>query len=346
MRPNSKCHFVGKLKIQVLYGSAEIYGYTSTPDEKKPLEVYSPKIHSFVPIQSISSSETSHYNLSKVTDQLTKFGVDLDIPCSLKEILEQCTEGWTILLLQNLEKTLTQFLDKYSQTRLFPKVEKNNSMYYWQEVSKAELVLQANLYLNERGDEISMPPVWKNVSMDFIKTDLTTVSKSRYIVFGGKGVGKSTALRHMINRTLPFVQSKKIVLLDLDPGQAECTPPGSVSLVVIKKPLLGPNFTHLLTPYHEISLGQVNVGECVSFYLSAVAKLVEVLNKDERLKGLSVVVNTMGFCRSIGEDIACTIIKLIQPTDVVQIVDSSGKNNFQCQLGCNYVNKKVRDFLK
>ena len=49
------------------------------------------------------------------------------------------------------------------------------------------------------------------------------------MVAGGKGVGKSTFLRFLVNRVLAEVGAP-VLVVDLDPGQAEFTVPG-LSLV-------------------------------------------------------------------------------------------------------------------
>ena len=68
----------------------------------------------------------------------------------------------------------------------------------------------------------------------------------RTVICGGKGVGKSTFLRFLVNRTLPVF--REVLCLDFDPGQPEFNLPGNVSAVLIKQPLLGPNFTHIIEP--------------------------------------------------------------------------------------------------
>lgn len=47
----------------------------------------------------------------------------------------------------------------------------------------------------------------------------------RLLVAGGKGVGKSTFLRFLVNRVLAEVGAP-VLVVDLDPGQAEFTVPG------------------------------------------------------------------------------------------------------------------------
>lgn len=75
---------------------------------------------------------------------------------------------------------------------------------------------------------------------------LCVEESARTVVCGGKGVGKSTFVRFLVNRSLPVFG--EVLCLDFDPGQPEFTIPGCVSAVVVKHPLLGPSFTHLTTP--------------------------------------------------------------------------------------------------
>jgi polynucleotide 5'-hydroxyl-kinase GRC3/NOL9 len=70
---------------------------------------------------------------------------------------------------------------------------------------------------------------------------------------GGKSVGKSTLLRVLVNTLLDNQRSansnnKGILVIDLDPGQAEFTAPGVMSAVLVKSPLLGPGYTQHLSP--------------------------------------------------------------------------------------------------
>lgn len=73
------------------------------------------------------------------------------------------------------------------------------------------------------------------------KTFLFTV-----VLCGGVNVGKSTLLRYLVNRSLE--KWSEILVLDFDPGQSEFTVMGCLSAILIKNPLLGPNFSHLIKP--------------------------------------------------------------------------------------------------
>jgi len=53
-------------------------------------------------------------------------------------------------------------------------------------------------------------------------------------------------MRYFINKCLK--KWNRILVLDFDIGQSEFFIPGCISAFVIDKPLLGPNYTHLMQP--------------------------------------------------------------------------------------------------
>ncbi|KAG9568634.1 hypothetical protein KCU71_g467, partial [Aureobasidium melanogenum] len=74
-----------------------------------------------------------------------------------------------------------------------------------------------------------------------------THPSSVIMVSGPKGSGKSTICKWIINTFLTASKatcSTSCFWLDLDPGQPEFSGPGQMSLVQVRKPMLGPNYTH------------------------------------------------------------------------------------------------------
>ncbi|THY11941.1 hypothetical protein D6D00_10542 [Aureobasidium pullulans] len=74
-----------------------------------------------------------------------------------------------------------------------------------------------------------------------------THPSSVIMVSGPKGSGKSTICKWLINTFLTASKasaSTSCFWLDLDPGQPEYSAPGQMSLVQIRSPVLGPNYTH------------------------------------------------------------------------------------------------------
>ncbi|XP_058794759.1 polynucleotide 5'-hydroxyl-kinase NOL9 isoform X2 [Phymastichus coffea] len=332
--PGAQFSFLGKLKIRVLYGAIELYGSLfNSQNTLKPLEVYSPKGYSSI---SISTSNTNGmHDKEALWDCLTSEGVDRSLKTKLHDSIQECKDGWTVLLLENFENTLTNFLNSYSSFKLFPKIE--NMRYSWCDPKRAEYILQAYFQCTCSADEISIGPQWnQNVTKQLLKQWQLTKSMSTVIV-GGKGVGKSTTARYLINNLLRY--SEKVVLLDLDIGQTEMTPPGCMSLNVVEEHLLGPNFTHLKMPYSQYYLEDVTVTNCMTRYIECAKKLVECLKSTKDLQQYPIVVNTMGFCKGIGLDICIFLIKLIQPSNVVQIMSRRPKNNFEFSLFKQTINE-------
>lgn len=336
--PEAQFSFLGKLKICVLYGAVELYGCLyNSQNTQKPVEVYSPRGYSSISI-SASSSDGIH-NKEALWDCLTAEGVDRSLKTKLHDIIQKCTDGWVVLLLECFENTLTNFLNSYSSFKLFPKID--NMRYSWCDPKRAECILQAYFQFNSSAaaGEISICPQWnENVTKQLLEQWQLTKSMITMII-GGKGVGKSTTARYLINNLLRH--SEKVVLLDFDIGQAEMTPPGSVSLNIIDSPLLGPNFTHLKMPHYQLYLEDVNVTNCMTRYIECAKKLIECLKGNKNLSQYPVVVNTMGFCKGIGLDICIFLIKLIQPNNIVQIMSKRPKNNFEFALLKQTINDYV-----
>ena len=109
---------------------------------------------------------------------------------------------------------------------------------------------------------------WENAVRYAKYQESVSGQKAKIVGTGGKGVGKSTMLKYITNR---LVQGGPVLWIDLDPGQAEFTLPGCLSCTVLKKSIIGPNFTHLASEGENvlnIYLGSVNVSDVLSRYKS------------------------------------------------------------------------------
>ncbi|XP_063991001.1 polynucleotide 5'-hydroxyl-kinase NOL9 [Diachasmimorpha longicaudata] len=321
--PQSRFSFQGKLKLQVLYGAVKAYGAVlDRTHTDPPVEVYSSRGASLVSIE--SSLQENPGTIPDVWAALSKDNIDQNITNDLQRDVNNLEAGWAVVKLQRLENNLTNFLSNYSSHRLFPKLE-DLCKYSWVDPKRAELVLQAKIH---------SASTWKQ-TIRFHRTDavLQGIFKNsepspdmRIVLTGGKNVGKSTTGRYFINKLLESFEA--VAFVDLDIGQAEFTPPGCISLNIVRCPLLGPNFTHLQSPCHQLYVGGVDAAKNFTNYIEGVRQLTEFLDGCEEIKGLPVLVNTMGFCRGLGWDIMCCVIKRLRPTHVVQINSRNRKNNY------------------
>ncbi|XP_011502161.1 PREDICTED: polynucleotide 5'-hydroxyl-kinase NOL9 [Ceratosolen solmsi marchali] len=334
LSPSAKFSFLGKLKLQVLYGAVQLYGAIfSSQNTMKPVEIYSPRGYSSIDISIFDLDKT--YDKEALWDALTIEGVDRSLFTTLHSAINACKRGWSVILLQNLTNTLTNFLNKFYKFKLFPKVE--NMWYSWNDPRRAEYVLQANFQCDNSQKEISICPQWNTTITEQLVNQWNSTKAFCTIIVGGKSVGKSTTVRYLINNLLRH--SKKVILLDLDPGQTEMTPAASVSLNVLDEPLLGPNFTHVKKPFYQLYIEDISVENSISRYIICIKKMLRHLKNNKDLSQYPVVVNTMGFCKGIGLDICIILIKLIEPTNVIQIQSSRTINNFKFSLTKQIINK-------
>lgn len=146
------------------------------------------------------------------------------------------------------------------------------------------------------------------------------VAAPRIVVCGRQNSGKSSLLRLFVNSFLNLC--REVLYLDCDPGQCEFTPPATVSLTRVTRPLMGPPFTHVRTPEKAYFLGHVSPASQPDAYCEAVRALIEYARKVEPRTPLFV--NTMGWISGLGLSLLIDVIRWSRPTDVVQLLAGEG----------------------
>ncbi|GAA5826859.1 hypothetical protein JCM11251_002922 [Rhodosporidiobolus azoricus] len=103
----------------------------------------------------------------------------------------------------------------------------------------------------------------------------TTHDAGRFValVEGPKRVGKSIMARMLTNALLDRYEA--VAYLDTDLGQPEFTPPGFLSLHILRHPAFGPSFTHLAIPLSAQYLGSTSPVSDPASYISAAQALLE-----------------------------------------------------------------------
>ncbi|KAF4522796.1 hypothetical protein B566_EDAN014840, partial [Ephemera danica] len=197
------------------------------------------------------------------------------------------------------------------------------------------LVIDTQPYDTKR---IQQGPEWER-----LLDDMTHACKqhcnSRMVLCGGKGVGKSTLLRVLVNSLLQSRQedpkvsseSKGVVVVDFDPGQSEFTAPGILSVVFVKTPLLGPGYTHKQAPDKMVYLGQVDVSRCAEDYRQAVTDLIWFCKKNHST--VPWVINTMGFTTGLGVVLMEHILEVLETeTCILEIRSRNLSRNYPLDL--------------
>ncbi len=118
-----------------------------------------------------------------------------------------------------------------------------------------------------------------------------------------------------------------------------------VALNVIEQPVFGPPFTHPTLPHQAHYIGAHNPRSSPSHYLRAIQALVEVYRLDLQFATsfidiedngddariadrIPLVINTMGWTKGLGADLARQIEELVQPSDIFSF-ESSPSNGVE-----------------
>ncbi|KAI9749910.1 MAG: histone H2A, partial [Chaenotheca gracillima] len=180
---------------------------------------------------------------------------------------------------------------------------------------------------------LELPTPWKTTMTQLSKT--RNGPKPRTLISGPKSSGKSTFCRHLINHMLtrddvkasPKPPKQGVVLLDLDPGQPEFSPPGQLSLVHVWSPIFGPPFTHPALAHANRS--RVVRGHTIAatsprddpfHYQACAADLLRHYTK--HLASAPLVINCAGWVLGMGLDILHDLIRELTPTSVVFMADA------------------------
>ncbi|BGP57906.1 Polynucleotide 5'-hydroxyl-kinase grc3 [Rhodotorula sphaerocarpa] len=171
------------------------------------------------------------------------------------------------------------------------------------------------------------------------------------LVEGPKRAGKSTFAKFLAHELLDRFEA--VAYLDTDLGQPEFTAPGLVSLTVLRRPALGPSFTHTVSPLVSHFLGSTSPAANPAQYLAACEALVtayrlevEYSLADEAVQTVGrrrrpranvaedlsaphksrervpLVVNTSGWVKGAGAEMLAKLKQVASPTRVFALGDS------------------------
>ena len=328
----------GHCGLKVLSGKAEILGYVLEEDGEKMHRIYSPRGYSLLCIRSVYSK--SSVNRSNLQSALKKMGLEYDE----HQLKSRVTES-TILLIQSQNCKMVDYINRLFPSNILrweasaPPVwnqeERNNFEDLCSKLN-ISLILQGATFKARFYQE---PDVWNSYSQTLMDKAANN-EYLRLLVCGGKGVGKSTLLRYTVNRLLK--QCGSVLILDFDPGQPEFVAAGCVSATLVTAPLLGPNFTHLQQPFRSYFVSDADITIDPDKYVQSCTRLLNDCRIQPHLMNTPMIINTMGFTSGIGLEVTLDVIRISQPTHVVQLTSKSSRRNFPASLDHDYVIKHPR----
>lgn len=162
---------------------------------------------------------------------------------------------------------------------------------------------------------LQIPEMWRAVS-----TSLEGVEDLRVMVCGDRKIGKSTFVRFLANAFLTRPSADYLWHVDLDSGQTEFVPAGSVTAVRLCKEslILGPPFTHQRIPEASFCLGCTSPSDGLDRYIKGlmhVHRQIEDLNP----KKTGMVINTMGWIEGLGLECLRLAIHVFRPTHLIHL---------------------------
>ncbi|KAK0934498.1 Polynucleotide 5'-hydroxyl-kinase grc3 [Friedmanniomyces endolithicus] len=165
----------------------------------------------------------------------------------------------------------------------------------------------------------------------------STARLTRILAVGAKSSGKSTFNRILCNALISKPSLRKVLYLDLDPGQPEFGPAGQLSLVEVTAPMLGPPFTHPASARSpEYRLLRAHTIAATSFkddpkhYVACATELVQHADRQYPL-----VVNSCGWVNGLGASVLQDLTQALNITQVVLLEPLDAALTATLQTACS-----------
>ncbi|EDW09240.2 polynucleotide 5'-hydroxyl-kinase NOL9 [Drosophila mojavensis] len=305
----------GTVTLTLLSGRITINGYK--PRRDVPLTIYSPKGFNWVAISPMSNMKPikskleSNSSWKDLEDSFTRAQLD-----HIKGSYDEYRDAIVLMQRNSGAQNMLHIIGKHMVEKVFPMVNTSNRPY-----ASSEYILNCLIQSADAKQTLRITHKWMKLKLQ---------PRSRWMVAGGKGVGKSTLLRFLLNRHLS--RFERILFIDLDIGQPEFFLPQTISCFVIDGPLLGAGFFFNKQPERAYAVGHVNVVMCAEQYIRAVRELLFQCKVNPSYDEMPWLINTMGYNKGFGRELMALLIDCVQPTDLIQISSPKAINNFEITL--------------
>lgn len=148
----------------------------------------------------------------------------------------------------------------------------------------------------------------------------------KVVLLGPKNSGKSSLGRYLINQRI--AKNQHVYYLDLDPGQGEFTPPGTLALCKVTDFVFGPPYSHCgfdnVVKAH--SLGYVSPMDTPARYLDIFRDLYDKFLSVAENETL--IVNTPGWTKGLGLELNSDVCLSVTPDFLCHMGNDEGFQDF------------------
>ncbi|ANB12430.1 Grc3p [Sugiyamaella lignohabitans] len=154
----------------------------------------------------------------------------------------------------------------------------------------------------------------------------------KVLVLGPKSSGKSSFCRFLTNYFLAS-EINQCHYLELDPGQPEYCPPGTVSL---HSPEFNfsPSFSHsnFRNSIRAHTIGSTSPKDHPNVYLSYCRDLYRTYEKTQVKSQSPLIINTPGWTRGLGVDLLADITSIVQPNIIISLGPDDSQTEIRAVL--------------
>ncbi|XP_077314467.1 LOW QUALITY PROTEIN: polynucleotide 5'-hydroxyl-kinase NOL9 [Lithobates pipiens] len=312
--PGQKLTFSGKCLVTCLYGSVEVLGLTINSNQT-PYEVFSPNTHSPLTITALRPKKTQNSRKENRREAVVSLRGYLSLE-RRRTVMANFKSSCSILLMERLEEPTTSYIQTHPE---YAKIFSAKPSEKYSSTLDDSVLLSAGIENRDPDSAIVMPEKAVLAAQTLVGACLEEHDGCPVIlVCGPQNVGKSTFNRYLINQLLDHIPC--VGYLECDLGQSEFTPPGSISLLNVTKPILGPPFTHQSDVQKMVFFGDTTCEQEIERFIESVKYVITSYRREQPL-----IVNTMGWIKGFGLLLLIDLIRLLSPSHIVQIVAEGGE---------------------
>ena len=323
MKSKETLALVGITRVTVLRGQISICGALLRPGKVDSLRIFVPADYPIPSLTAFGIEDSEPDTLALEVLGLGNLDFDAIVRLepdnlSLTQIGTACPVAGPHPFALPGRVRVTEFPDPSGARMLFaPEAEQGDSSSSYSGLASLEL-----------------PDTWEATFLQLAKaTEASQVDRQENpivaLVTGAKKVGKSTFVKMAVNRLLSA--QNKVAVIDLDLGQSEFGPPGSVSLHLLDPSDLsfGPGWCLPRAPVRSHFFGDTSPKDDPGRYLRSIQDIIAWFRCNlQRPSGgqpmIPLVVNTQGWTKGLGADLAMKIETMLRPSHIYEIVPPKG----------------------